>query len=104
MAQTNFTFSLDEKLKMKMKSHKEINWSEIFRETARKKVVVLEYEAKEYFTMAEIEDALPKEILSLLDAESEKNFSEDTKEFQKLKNLSKKRMQELKRSEEQNKE
>ena len=101
MAQTNFTFSLDEKLKKKMKSHKEINWSEIFRETAREKIVVLEYQSKEYFTMAEIEDALPKEIQSLLDAESKKNNDEDVKEFQKLKNLSKKRMLELKKNEEQ---
>ena len=101
MAQTNFTFSLEEELKNKMKSHKEINWSEIFRETARKKIVMLDYRSKDYFTIAEIEEALPKEIRSLLDKESKKNDKEDLIEFKKLKELEEKRMLELKRLEEQ---
>ena len=84
-----------------MKSHKEINWSEIFRETARKKIVVLEYESKEYFTMAEIEDALPQEIQSLLEEESKKPEEEDIEEYQKLKELNEKRRLELKKSEDQ---
>ena len=93
MGVTNFTFTLEKKLKEKMKSYKEINWSEIFRNAAKAKINKLEKYEHNIVDIKEIAANLPKELLDYF--LSDPNDT-DEKDYKKLKELEKQRIYNLK--------
>ncbi|MHA1672749.1 MAG: hypothetical protein ACTSYI_03895 [Promethearchaeota archaeon] len=93
MEVTNFTFTLDQKLKKKMKSHKELNWSEIFRNAARAKIRELDNRESNIVSIHEITQELPEELLALFETEP---TEKDEEEYRQLKELEKERIQKQK--------
>ena len=93
MGVTNFTFTLEKTLKNKMKTHKEINWSEIFRNAAEAKINELDKYKHNIVDINEIAANLPKELLEYFSSDPNDT---DVEEFKKLKKLEERRMNNLK--------
>lgn len=92
MGVTNFTFTLEKTLKNKLKSHKEINWSEIFRNAAKAKIKQLEKYEQNIVDINEIAANLPKELLDYFLSDPNDTDEED---YKKLKELEKQRIDNL---------
>jgi len=93
MGQDNFTFSLDKDLKKKMKRYKEVNWSEIFRIAAKKKIKELDNQESNVFSIQDITQKLSKDLLSIFETKPD---DKDEEEYQKLRNIEEQRIQKQK--------